>query len=217
MSAHDAQPVRVALLEDNEELLELLRRYVNQSPGLICVGVYLTGEDALRELPLLQPPPDVVVVDLHLPGVSGVLCLELLRLKLPGVKLVVLSGEQQRDYVLAATRAGADGYLTKPTDRPQLARAIADAMAGRNPVSATVAGHLMAAVAAGPAGAFRPQPQLTDRENEVLRWLVEGLGNKEIADRLGLSISTVNAHLHSIYTKLGVQNRVEAVRLATRG
>lgn len=216
MSAHDGKPIRVALIEDNATFLELLRCFVNRSPGLTCVGAYLTGEAALRELPQLQPPANLVVVDLHLPGVSGVLCIELLRLKLPGVKLVVLSGEQQRDYVLAATRAGADGYLTKPTDRPQLARAIADAMAGRNPVSATVAGHLMSAVAAG-TGMFRPQPKLSGRENEVLRWLVDGLENKEIADRLGVSTSTVNAHLHSIYTKLGVQNRVEAVRLATRG
>lgn len=216
MSAHDAQPVRVALIEDDEHCRELLRRHVNKSPGLVCVGAYRTGEEALRELPLLQPPPDVVVVDLHLPGVSGVLCLELLRLKLPSAKLVVLSGERERDYVLAATRAGAAGYLTKPCDRAQLARAIADAMAGRNPVSSTVAGHLLAAVAAGPTGAFRPHPKLSDRENEVMRWLVEGLVNKEIADRLGVSISTVNAHLHSIYTKLGVQNRVEAVCAVTR-
>lgn len=217
MSAPDAQPVRVTLIEDDENCLELFRRHVNRLPGLICVGAYLTGEEALRPLPLLQPPHDVVLVNLHLPGVTGVQCLELLRLSLPAAKLVVLSGERERAYVLAATRAGADGYLTKPCDRPQLARAIADAMAGRNPVSATVAGHLMAAVAAGAPAAFRPHPKLSDRENEVLRWLVEGLENKEIADRLQLSTSTVNAHLHSIYTKLGVQNRVEAVRLATRG
>lgn len=217
MSAHDAQPIRVALVEDDANLLELLRRYVNKSPRMTCVGAYLTGEEALRQLPLLQPPPDLVVVDLHLPGVSGTQCIELLRISHPAVKLVVLSGEHQRDYVLAATRAGADGYLTKPCDRPQLAQAIEDAMAGRNPVSASVAGHLLSAVAAGANGAFRPQPHLSDRENEVLRWLVEGLGNKEIADRLGVSTSTVNAHLHSIYTKLGVQNRVEAVRAVTRG
>lgn len=216
MSAHDAEPVRVALIEDDANLLELLRRHVHKPPRMICVGAYRTGEEALRELPRLDPLPNVVVVDLHLPGVSGVICLELLRLSLPAVKLVVLSGEQRRDYVLAATQAGADGYLTKPCDRPQLQRAILEAMAGRNPVSSTVAGHLLAAVAAGAAGAFHPQPQLTERENEVLRWLVEGLQNKEIADRLGLTTATVNGHLHSIYTKLGVENRVEAVRLATR-
>lgn len=216
MSGHDAQPVRVALIEDDARLLELLRRYVNQSPGLTCVGAYLTGEAALRELPLLQPPSDLVVVDLHLPGISGVDCLGWLRLQRPVLRLLVLSGELERDYVLAATRAGADGYLTKPCDRSQLARAIADAMAGRNPVSATVAGHLMSAVAAGAAGAFRPHPQLSDRENQVMRWLVEGLGNKEIAERLGVSTSTVNAHLHASYAKLGVQNRVEAVRAVTR-
>ncbi len=217
MSAHNGHPARVALIEDDANLLELLRRYTDRSPGLTCVGAYLTGEAALRELPLLRPPPDLVLVDLHLPGIPGVDCLELLRLQLPAVKLVVLTGEHKPEYVLAATRAGADGYLTKPCDRPQLARAIADAMAGRSPVSFAVAGHLLAAVAAGPGGVFHPQPQLTDRENEVLRWLVEGLVNKEIADRLGVTISTVNAHLHSIYTKLGVQNRVEAVRAATRG
>ena len=216
MSAHDVRPIRVALLEDDPNLLELLRRYVNKSARMICVGTYLTGEEALRELPRLQPPPDLVVVDLHLPGVSGVQCLELLRISHQSLKLVVLSGELDRDYVLAATRAGADGYLTKPCDQPQLVRAIEEAMAGRNPVSSTVAGHLMSAVVAGAVGVFHPQPQLTDRENEVLRWLFEGLQNKEIADRLGVSTSTVNGHLHSIYTKLGVESRAEAVRAATR-
>lgn len=215
MSAHDAQPLRVVLIEDDANLLELLRRYVIKSSRMTCIGAYLTGEEALRQLPELPQPPDLIVVDLHLPGISGVDCLGLLRDRFPSVKLLVLSGEQQRDYVLAATRAGAHGYLTKPCDRPQLLRAIEDAMAGRNPVSSTVTGHLMAAVAAATPAGFHPQPHLTARENEVLRWLVEGLENKEIAGRLAVSTSTVNAHLHSIYTKLGVQNRVEAVRVAT--
>jgi DNA-binding NarL/FixJ family response regulator len=123
---------------------------------------------------------------------------------------------QGKGLSFAATRAGADGYLTKPCDRLQLAQAITDTMAGHHPVSPTVAGFLLAAVAAGPGGAFRPHLRLTDRENEVMRLLSEGLVNKEIADRLGVSLSTINAHLHSSYTKLGVQNRVEAVRAVTR-
>jgi DNA-binding CsgD family transcriptional regulator len=129
----------------------------------------------------------------------------------------VLAGKRDLDHILAAIRAGADGYLTMPRDRPQFACAIADVMAGRNPGCPTVAGHPLAAVAAAPAGAFRPHLKLSERENEILHWLVEGPENKEIADRLQVSISTVNAHLHFIYTMLGVQNRVEAVRAVTRG
>ena len=208
-----SDPIRVAIVEDDANLLELLRRYVNRSPRLSCVGAYATGEEALRQLPLLNPQPNLVLMDLHLPGISGVDCIELLRLNSKHVKIVVLTGEMDRAYVLAATRAGADGYVTKPCSKVNLVRMIEETMAGHNSVSSTVAGHLMAAVASGPHGVFRPHPKLSARENEVMRWLAQGLENKEIAERLGVSVCTVNAHLQAIYDKLGVRNRVEALRM----
>lgn len=204
-------PIRVAIVEDNYDARELFRRAVVKSPGLCCVGAFVTGEEALRELPSLLP--DLVLMDIHLPGINGIECMKQLRKTLPTLKVVVVTSEHGDDYLFSALRAGADGYVTKPCDRATLAKVIVETMAGGNPIASDMTGHLMQAAMNPPKRRLQAHPGLSSRENEVLGLIAQGMGNKEAAEQLGLSVSTVNAHLQSIYGKLGVQNRVEALRL----
>lgn len=205
-----ADLVRVAVVEDNADDQELFRRAVTKTPGLGCVGTFVTGEAALRELPSLLP--DLVLMDIHLPGINGIECMTALRQAQPALKVVMVTSDRNDDWMFEALRAGADGYVTKPCDRQMLARVIAETMAGGHPIAADMTMHLMQAAMSKPGPRLTTHPDLSPRENEVLRWLAQGMENKEIANRLGLSVCTINAHLHSAYEKLGVRNRVEALR-----
>ena len=202
-------PVRVAIVEDNDDARELFRRAVVKSPGLDCVGTYVTGEAALKELPSLLP--DLVLMDIHLPGISGIECMQRLRVSLPTVKVVVVTSEYGGDYLFTALRAGADSYITKPCDRKTLARVIGETMAGGHSIASDMTGHLMQAVIAKPKPRLMSHPKLTVRENEVLGLLAQGLANKEIAERLNMSVFTVSRHLQNIYAKLEVSSRTEAL------
>ncbi len=206
-----SSPIRVAIVEDNYDARELFRRSVERSPGLSCVGTFITGEQALHELPSLLP--DLVLMDIHLPGINGIECMKRLRRTMPAVKVVVVTSERDDDYLFAALRAGADGYVTKPCDRATLARVITETMAGGRPIASDMTGHLVQAAMNPPKRRLQTHPSLSPRENEVMALVAQGKENKEIAERLNLSVTTVNTHLQSAYGKLGVQNRVEAVRI----
>lgn len=205
-------PLRVAIVEDDADARELFRRAVVRTPSLACVGAFVTGEDALHDL--RQLPPDLVLMDIHLPGISGIECMQRLRRAHPTLKVVMVTSERDDEYLFAALRAGADGYVTKPCDRLTLARVIAETMAGGRPIASDMTAHLVEAAVTKPKLRLTAHPQLSVRENEVLGWVAQGLENKEVADRLAVSVNTINTHLQSIYGKLGVQNRVEAVRIA---
>lgn len=206
-----SNPIRVAIVEDNEDARELFRRAVVKSPGLSCVGTFVTGEAALRELPSLLP--DLVLMDIHLPGINGIECMKQLRKTLPTLKVVVVTSEHGDDYLFTALRAGADGYVTKPCERRELAKVIQETMAGGRPIASDMTGHLVQAAMNPPKRRLQAHPSLSTRENEVMALVAQGKENKEIAERLNLSVTTVNTHLQSAYSKLGVQNRVEAVRV----
>lgn len=207
-----AAPIRVAIVEDNEDARELFRRAVVKSPGLCCVGAFVTGEASLRELPSLLP--DLVLMDIHLPGMNGIECMKQLRKTLPTLKVVVVTSEHGDEYLFTALRAGADGYVTKPCERRELAKVIQETMAGGRPIASDMTVHLVQAAMSKPKPRLVAHPRLSTRENEVLALVAQGMENKEIAERLNLSVTTVNTHLQSIYSRLGVQNRVEAVRVA---
>lgn len=205
-----ANLVRVAVVEDNPADLELFCRAVVKAADLCCVGTFVTGEAALRELPALLP--DVVLMDIHLPGMSGIECMAELRKRLPTVKVIMVTSDRNDDQLFASLKRGADGYVTKPCDRHTLARAIVETMAGGHPIASDMTLRLMQAAVNPPRRRLPEHPALSERENEALRWLAEGKENKEIAKRMGVSVFTVNAHLQSIYGKLKVNNRVEALR-----
>lgn len=206
-----ADPIRVALVEDQGGLRASLKRALTDAPGLACVAACGTAEQALEEFPTVRP--HVVLMDINLPGISGVECVRHLVDRVPGVLVVMLTVYDNAEAIFASLQAGACGYLHKPVRGPDLVEAIRDVAAGGSPMSARIARMVVQAFKkperAVPPGV--PPVRLTDREQAVLDLLLEGFRYRQIADRLGLSVYTVNFHIRNIYEKLHVRSRAEAV------
>ena len=200
--------ITIALVEDargtRENLMELLRR----SPGLNCVGAFASGEEALKKFPALAP--DVVLMDINLPGMSGVQCTAQLKPLLPKTQILMLTSYENSDLIFESLRSGASGYLMKNTEPDEIIHAIEQVMAGGSPMSMQIArkvvGHFQEIKK--PSAEFE---QLTPRENEILSLLAKGFLYKEIADQLKISLHTVRGHVHLVYEKLHVQSRSEAI------
>jgi len=184
--------------------VELLGR----APNLQCVGAYANGEDAVRELP--SQKPKVVLMDINLPGMSGVECVARLKQTLPQSLVLMLTTYEESDLIFDSLRRGASGYLLKNMPPAELIQAIEQVHAGGAPMSMQIARKVVSHF----QQIKKPQSdmeQLTKREHEILALLAKGYLYKEIADQLGISLSTVRAHLHAVYEKLHVQSRTEAV------
>ena len=201
-------PITYAIVEDvattREHLLAVLRR----APGLTCLRACATGEEALRWLP--TDAPEVVLMDLNLPGMSGIQCVQKLKEVCPQIQVLILTTYEDSDLIFDSLRAGASGYLLKSTPPDDLVEAIEQVRAGGSPMSMSIARKVVSHFQQlrAPAAEFE---QLTPRELEILAQLARGLHYKEIGDQLGISVSTVRTHLHAIYGKLHVQSRTEAV------
>ena len=199
----------VAIIEDNRDVREELRHLLDASPDFVCGPVCGDAEVALRVL--VAARPELVLLDLQLPGKSGVDCLAILRGRLPETRFLIYSVSEESEHIFAAIQAGADGYLLKHTPPDAILAALRELREGGGPLSAPVGRRLLARL----RGEDRaPEPcadPLTPRETEVLALLADGRCTKEIASRLDISGDTVNAHLKHIYQKLGVRSRVEAV------
>jgi DNA-binding NarL/FixJ family response regulator len=199
----------VAIVEDHEALGKGLQRLVEGTPGCTCVGVFMSGEDAFRRLPLLQP--DVVLMDINLPGMSGIELTARLKAKLPGLHVIMVTIYRDHDRIFAALKAGACGYLLKRSTPAEVREAIHAVRSGGAPMSAEIARRVVEAFhqPATPVTGL-DDVKLSRRETEILEKIAQGLANKEIADRLGLSVETVRVHLKRIYEKLHVRSRTEA-------
>lgn len=200
--------IRVSLIEDDLLTRESLAALIARHEDLICLSTFPSAEQALTELPANLP--DVLLVDINLPGMSGIKCVATLKSAHPGMQVVILTTYDDSDFVFEALRAGASGYLLKRTPSSTLLDAIREVHEGGSPMSATIARKVVLFF----QRQRQPSPEmqsLTVRENEILRHLSMGLHYKEIADQLEISTSTVRAHLHTIYGKLHVQSRTEAV------
>ena len=203
--------VRVAIVEDNPRVRETLARLVNRSPGFRCVSSHPSGEDALVVLP--QNPPDVVLMDINLPGMNGVECVRKVKDLLAQTQVMMLTVCEDTDLIFRALAAGATGYLLKQTPPGELLAAIADVHRGGSPMTSHIARKIVASFQQ-PATPARAETQtLSPREKEVLALLAQGFLYKEIADQLGLSYDTVHTHIRRIYEKLHVRSRTEAVAL----
>lgn len=210
-SGTEATRLRVGLIEDSLVTRKLIGKLLNKHADCELVGAWGTGEEALLELVKLRP--DVVLVDLELPGISGDDCLRALSVMLPCTALVVLTAHDDAERVFSSLRAGANGYLLKCCSSVELIAGIKAAFIGGSPLSPAVAGLVIRAFkrSATPVKSFIPLPSLAPRERQILGALAKGKSPKEVAAELFLSYETVRDYLKRIYQKLHVRSRTEAV------
>lgn len=206
--------IRVLICDDQQVVREGLRAMLTRSPEIQVVGEAGDGAEALALLPAARP--DVVLMDLKMPGMNGILAARQIRERFPHVRVLVLTTYDADEWVFDAIRSGATGYVLKDTPVEGLTAAIRDAAAGKTPVDPAVAGKLFAHVARSAPVDMGLLAQLSEREREVLALLARGLSNAEIAQRVHLSEGTVRNYVSAILGKLGVADRTQAAVLAIR-
>ena len=200
--------ITVGIVEDNAELRANWSQVFQTTPGFKCVAVCGSAEDALEGLPALRP--DVVLMDINLPGASGIECTMRLKKLLPQTQILMLTVYSDSRRIFEALQAGASGYLLKRTKVPEVLQAIRNVMEGGGPMTGEIARKVIEAFQR-PSQTQGDAANLSQREQQVLDLLAEGCADKEIADRLKISAQTVNSHLKHIYEKLHVRSRTEAV------
>jgi len=205
-------PIRVLVADDHAVVREGLRTFLGLQDGIEVVGEAADGEQAVVEAQRLAP--DVVLMDLVMPGLDGVGAMRRLRESLPGARVIVLTSFGDDERLLPAIRAGAAGYLLKDAAPADLARAVRLAHRGEALLDPSVAARLVDALAQ-PRGAAAPEP-LTPREREVLALVARGFANKRIARELGIAEKTVKTHVGHVLAKLGVADRTQAAVHAVR-
>jgi DNA-binding NarL/FixJ family response regulator len=198
---------KVAIVEDNDTLRKYLAEFVGRAPGLRCVCTCGSAEDALTRLPIQKP--DVVLMDIHLPGESGIVCTARLRQLMPELQVIMLTVYKDIKMIFQALKAGACGYVLKRKNEQEILDAIAEVQAGGAPMTSEVARMVVRSFSENPM-AGPDTEQLSHRELELLALLSKGLSNKEIAASLNISPPTVRTHLMHIYEKLHVRCRTEA-------
>lgn len=200
-------PYRVALVEDQPATRDSWKRLISSLDDFTCVQTCASGEEALRMIPIVRP--DVVLMDVYLPRMSGVECTARLKAANPGLLIVMLTACDEDDILFLALEAGADGYLLKRTSPDDLRAALVDVLNGGAPMTGEIARHVIESFRR--TRSADPSVGLTPREEETLVLLTKGYANKEIAHHLDVSIETVRTHLKHIYEKMHVRSRAEAV------
>lgn len=200
-------PIRVAIVEDLAEVRNGLAELVESDKELSIIGSFENAEAAVQKLPLLQA--DIVLMDINLPGMSGIDCIRSIKEKCPSTQFMMFTVYENDEKVIQALQAGAAGYLLKRTDPQRIIESIKELNQGGSPMSSSIARKVL--------NIFIHEKKrtkkeiLSNRENEVLELLADGLLYKEIADKLFISHGTVRQHIHNIYEKLHVNNRTAAV------
>jgi DNA-binding NarL/FixJ family response regulator len=200
-------PIKVSIVEDNDQIREGLSVLINGSTGFQCVATYPTAENALKYLPAHRP--DVVLMDIQLPGMSGIECVRELKRILPELQIMMLTIYEDDDNVFKSIVAGASGYVLKKTPPSELLDAISDLHNGGSPMSDRIARKVVQAFQQM-GKSSRETENLTQREYEILSYVAKGYQDKEIAEKFFLSSETVRTHLRNIYKKLNVRSRTEA-------
>jgi len=200
----------VALVEDDEAIRASWKQIVNRFPGFSCIGDFGSGEAALEGIPELRP--DYILMDINLPGISGIECTRELKTQLPTVEILMLTMFGDRDNIFDALRAGAGGYLLKRATPAELQAALVQATKGGAPMSPQIARQVVTFFQTPATSATSAEVEkLSDREAEILRLLSEGCQYKEIGDQLDIRMDTVRTYIRRIYQKLHVHSRTEAV------
>jgi len=203
-------PARISIIEDDAPLRRIFTSWVRRAPDLQLVGEYRDAETALEGM--ATDKPDVVLADINLPGMNGIECVRRLKKQLPQTQFMMLTVYEDAEKIFSALEAGAMGYLLKRTTEVELQAAIADIRQGGSPMTSAIARKVVQSFqrrsdqrGAGEAA------QLSPREKEILDLLTRGYLYKEIADKLQISVPTVNHHIRNMYEKLHVHSRAQAV------
>lgn len=212
-------PITISIVEDNDKLRATLAKVIGRAEGFRCISDYGTAEDALADLPKVRP--EVVLMDINLPGINGVECVRKLKALLPQVQVMMLTVYEDTENIFNALAAGANGYMLKRTPTKELIDAIGEMHRGGSPMTTNIARMVVqsfqkpvAAPAQAPAESGSPTgslSELSEREQQVLDLLAQGLIYKEIADKLNIAYETVHTYIRRIYEKLQVRTRTEAV------
>jgi DNA-binding NarL/FixJ family response regulator len=200
--------IKVAIVEDDVGIRDSLSALIRRAAGMKLVGGFADGETALKEIPKLLP--DVVLMDINLPGMKGYECVRQLKVKLPAVQFLMLTVYEDSDSLFNSLKAGASGYLLKRTAAARLVEAIRDVHEGGSPMTPQLARRVVQFFSK-PIGESSPLAKLTAAEREFLDQLAKGYAYKEIADRMNISIDTVRSYVRTVYEKLHVHSRTEAV------
>lgn len=201
--------IAVSIIEDDESVRKILAGWTSQAKGFRCASQHPNAEDALEKLPAIAP--DVVLMDINLPGVNGIQCVRRLKATLPTTQFLMLTVYEDSEHIFEALAAGASGYLLKRTPRGELLAAIRQVHEGGSPMTSYIARKVVQAFQRQQSSEKPEMNELSPREWEVLELLARGYSYKEISSALAISIPTVNTHLHRTYEKLHVRSRGEAV------
>jgi DNA-binding NarL/FixJ family response regulator len=201
--------IKVAIVDDDEGIRSSLAMLIRRAAAFQLTGDYPDAETAIKEIP--RNPPDVVLMDINMPGMKGMECVRQLKLQLPSVQFLMLTVYEDSDSLFASLKAGASGYLLKRTASARLLEAIRDVHAGGAPMTPQLARRVVQFFTKPAAAQASPVSLLTAGEKEFLDQLANGYAYKEIADRMKISIDTVRSYVRTVYEKLHVHSRTEAV------
>jgi len=199
--------IKVAIVEDIKDIREGLQLLISSSDNFTCTDVYSTAEEALLRLASVKP--DVVLMDIHLPGINGIEAVRKLKAENPKIQFIMSTVYEDDENIFESLKAGASGYLLKKTSPDKILDAIKEVYNGGSPMSALIARKVISAFQK--KDPIDERTELTQKEKEILKELAKGLRYKEIADLLQISMDTVRTHVRHIYEKLQVQSRMEAV------
>ena len=202
--------IRAALVEDDNGARRTLELILLRSGGIVCVGSYSSGREAMQRIPVTQP--DVILMDICMSGMNGIDCTRQLKQILPGIKIVMITALDDLQSLQDALRAGASGYLTKPFGRAECIEAIQFAVAGGAPLSHKIVGQLSDRAGSDRGGSADVGRRLNHRERLLLDFLSRGFSDKEIADLAHLSLCAVQSSLKRMYRKIDVPNRTAAAQ-----
>jgi DNA-binding NarL/FixJ family response regulator len=208
MVTAERMPISVVIVEDDAPLRASLAGVLQRAADCRCVGVYASAEEALQAIPRLSP--QVVLMDINLPGMDGVECVRRLAELLPRTQILMLTVHEDPDSIFESLSAGASGYLLKPVRAAELLAAVRDVNTGGAPMTSNIARKV---VQSFKRAGSEPDDgkQLSPRERDVLDYLAKGYSYKEVAEQMEISYSTVHTHIEHIYRKLHVQSRAQAV------
>lgn len=200
--------IHIAIVEDEKTVREGLRLLIDGTEGYKCIATYANAEEALQEIFEIQP--DVVLMDIHLPGMSGIECVAKLKERDPEFQIVMLTIYEDDEQIFNSLAAGAQGYILKKTPPAKLLEAISEVHQGGSPMSSQIARRVVDFFQVKEVSSTETE-NLSAREKEILSYLSKGYRYKEIADILSISIETVRTHIRNIYEKLHVHSRTEAL------